>query len=91
MYIHDLLTKAYGIPEDYPLRFEESIGGVELGWTLGAMIYEAHQNLPVVAPIVSWVLLTVSVTLAAGTAIIVWLRRKRLSHLGVMGRMVRMP
>ncbi|KAJ4458545.1 putative ectonucleoside triphosphate diphosphohydrolase 1 [Paratrimastix pyriformis] len=42
-YIWALLTRAFGVPADYPLTLDEKIDSIETGWTLGAMIYEAHQ------------------------------------------------
>ncbi|KAJ9067650.1 Guanosine-diphosphatase [Entomophthora muscae] len=45
-YIVNMLETGYGLPLDRTIRFASSVRGADVGWTLGAMIYEANLLYP---------------------------------------------
>lgn len=42
----NLIGEGYGLDLDRPINFEEEVNGVDIGWTLGAMIYEVNLLFP---------------------------------------------
>lgn len=45
-YIINLLNIGYGFSKDHTLHFSQKISGVDIGWTLGAMLYEVNLLYP---------------------------------------------
>lgn len=41
-YVHELLTKGYGLCDDETILVGRKLGGYSLGWTLGAMLYNSE-------------------------------------------------
>ncbi|KAI9299259.1 nucleoside phosphatase GDA1/CD39 [Neoconidiobolus thromboides FSU 785] len=45
-YIVNMLNEGYGLALDRDIYFDEEVEGIDVGWTLGAMIYEVNLMFP---------------------------------------------